>query len=93
MAESFISLKVKKFSEYYQKLPKEVKQAAVKAFKLFMHNPFHPSLHFKCVDRRRNVWSIRITINYRALCYREGNKLYWFWIGNHEDYEQELKKL
>ncbi len=51
-------------------------------------NPFHPSLHFKCVNDKENIWSARITRNYRAVGIFEGDAVTWFWIGSHDDYEK-----
>ena len=68
------------------------KETARKAFKLWKENPFHPSLHFKCVDSEEEIWSLRITKGYRALCLYEKDLVVWFWIGNHDDYERLIKK-
>jgi hypothetical protein len=38
----------------------------------------------------RDFWSARITDAYRTLALRQGNTFYWFWIGNHDDYERLL---
>lgn len=34
----------------YRRLSDEIKQSARKAYELWQENPFHPSLHFKCVN-------------------------------------------
>jgi len=39
---------------------------------LWAQSPFHPSLHFKCINREENVWSVRVTRGYRALGILEG---------------------
>jgi hypothetical protein len=36
------------------------------------------------------VWSVRITLGYRALGIVDGDTITWFWIGNHQDYERRL---
>ena len=33
-----------------------------------------------------SVYSVRITLSYRALAIVEGDKVTWFWIGSHADY-------
>ena len=38
------------------------------------------------------IWSLRITKGYRALCLYEKDLVVWFWIGNHDDYERLIKK-
>ncbi|WP_297056879.1 hypothetical protein [Thermosulfurimonas sp.] len=84
------SLKSSGFQKYFKRLPPEIQEKARKAFKLWLENPFHPSLRFKCIDREENVWSIRIDRNYRALAYKEEELFLWFWIGPHKEYERKL---
>ena len=79
------------FWKYYARLDEKVKKQAKKAFTIWKENPFHPSLHFKCVQPEENIWSIRITRSYRALCMYEKDTVVWFWIGNHYDYQTLLK--
>ena len=55
---------------------------------LWEKNPFHPSLHFKCVNSAEAIWSVRITFAYRAVGILEGDIVTWFWIGNHDEYEK-----
>ena len=74
----------------YRLLDERVRQSARKAYRLWSDNPHHPSLHFKCVNRDENVWSVRVTLNHRALGVLDGNTVTWFWIGTHDQYEQFL---
>jgi len=53
-----------------------------------MQNPFHPSLHFKCINAEENIWSVRITLGYRAIGILEDDTVTGFWIGSHDDYER-----
>lgn len=76
------------FWEAYRSLDEELKGRARKAFRLWVENPFHPSLRFKCVNREENIWSVRITHGYRALGVLEADTVTWFWIGGHNDYER-----
>jgi hypothetical protein len=71
----------------YGSLDEDTKRQARKAYRLWAENPFHPSLHFKCINREENVWSVRITRRYRAVGILEGDTVTWFWIGRHDDYE------
>ena len=82
------SATVPSFWETYAKLDETVKQRARKAFELWSENPFHPSLHFKCVNSEEDIWSVRITINYRALGVLDDGTVTWFWIGSHKEYER-----
>lgn len=72
----------------YESLDEDIKRSARKAYRLWARNPFHPSLHFKCIHREENVWSVRVTRGYRALGVLEGDAVTWFWIGSHGEYER-----
>lgn len=76
------------FWETYLNLNLKIRQRAKIAYRLWKENPFHPSLHFKCINREENIWSVRITLDYRAIGILEGDTVTWFWIGSHDDYEQ-----
>jgi mRNA-degrading endonuclease RelE of RelBE toxin-antitoxin system len=81
---------VPSFWEAYKSLDKKVQERARKAFELWIENPFHPSLHFKCINSEEDIWSVRITINYRALGILDNDTVTWFWIGSHKDYERQF---
>jgi hypothetical protein len=66
-------------------LPPEIKARAKTAYQLWKRNPRHPSLKFRKVG---TIWSIRIGGGYRALAILEKDTFFWFWIGNHDDYER-----
>ena len=72
----------------YRSLDETVKRQARKAYRLWSENPFHPSLHFKCINAEEDVWSIRINRGYRALGIMEGDTVTWFWAGSHKVYER-----
>ena len=82
------SATVPSFWELYKNLDMTVKNRAKKAYRLWVENPFHPSLHFKCINSEEDIWSVRITLNYRALGVLDGDTVTWFWIGSHKDYER-----
>jgi hypothetical protein len=65
-----------------------MKEQAQKAYQLWQGNPLHPSLHFKKVGK--NLWSARISGGYRTLALKKGDDYYWFWIGAHRKYEDQL---
>lgn len=75
------------FWSEYRNLPVEIRKAAQKSYRLWSTNPYHPSLHFKCINRSENIWSVRITRNYRAIEVLQGDTVTWFWIGSHDLYE------
>jgi hypothetical protein len=82
------SVTLPSFWEAYRKLDETVKSRAKKAFGLWSENPFHPSLHFKCINSEEDIWSVRITIDYRALGVLDRDTVTWFWIGSHKEYER-----
>jgi hypothetical protein len=82
------SLTTPDFWKAYAALPQDVKEQAKKAYKLWQQNQSHPSLHFKKVGK--NLWSARITGDYRALAFKKGDDYYWFWIGTHGEYDALL---
>ncbi|HEY9849961.1 MAG TPA: hypothetical protein V6D28_10920 [Leptolyngbyaceae cyanobacterium] len=45
-------------------------------------------MHFKKVGK--NLWSVRITEDYRALALKKGEDYYWLWIGSHDEYDALL---
>ena len=74
----------------YRELDEDIRRRTRKTYHLWSENPFHPSLHFKCVNQKENVWSVRITLGYRALGLFEDDSVTWFWIGSHDAYERFL---
>jgi hypothetical protein len=73
------------FWNSYAALPPEIKEQTRKTYRSWIENPSYPSLHFKKVGK--NLWSVRITRNYRALALKKGEDFYWIWIGPHDQYE------
>ena len=76
------------FWEAYCRLPPAVRRSARKAYGLWRENPRHPSLRFKCIDEELAVYSVRVSLDYRACCTYEGDECAWFFIGPHAEYER-----
>lgn len=76
------------FRSRFRQLPPDVQRLARKAFRLWLQNPLHPSLHFKKVGA---FWSARVSANYRALAIVKGGVARWSWIGPHEEYERQIR--
>ncbi len=55
------------FWKAYKTLDNTIRSRAKKAYQLWVQNPFHPSLHFKCINHKENIWSVRVTLGYRAI--------------------------
>lgn len=73
------------FWKSYSALPAETQAKAKKIYRLWQGNPRHPSLHFKKVGE---LWSVRIDSGCRALSLEADGALYWFWIGDHDEYQR-----
>ena len=80
-----------KFWKLYRNLPVNIQKRARRAYVLWLNNPRHPSVQFKRVDGQEPIYSARINDNYRVLGLLEEDTVTWFWIGNHQEYEQLLK--
>ncbi len=85
-----IHLTLPRFWRHYAQLPPEVRALADKNYTLLKSDPLHPSLHFKKVGRRRELWSVRVGEHYRALGTEKPEGIVWFWIGPHAEYDRLL---
>lgn len=70
-------------------LPHPIREKARKAYRLWLRDPQHPSLHFKKVG---TLWSVRVDDGYRALGLVRNGTMYWVWIGTHDDYERMIRR-
>lgn len=82
-----------RFRKAYRQLPMLIRKQAKAAYQLFQQNPYHPSLHFKQVHSSRPIYSVRASLDYRAVGIREGDVILWFWIGSHADYDKLLTQM
>jgi len=81
------------FRRDFASLPVAVQKQARSAFKQFLSDPQHPSLRFKKLPPHQDIWSVRITSDYRAIGRWRGDVILWFFIGSHADYGKLLKRL
>ena len=81
----------KDFWDCYHNLSPELQQRANKSFALLKQDPKHPSLSFKKVGKE--IWSARISRDYRALARKEEGVFVWYWIGKHDEYKRQIQKL
>ena len=88
-----ISRRTPRFKKAFSELPQEVKDAARESYRRFRDDPSHPSLHLKQVHPSEPIYSVRISLKYRALAIKEGDTYVWFWIGSHSQYDALLKRL
>ena len=68
-----------------------IQRQADAAYEMWKLNPHHPSLQFKRVDAQAPIYSVRVGRGYRALGWREGDTVIWFWIGDHDEYDRILR--
>jgi hypothetical protein len=85
----------KSFRKLLAQLPVSVQEQAKEAYKVWQDNPYHPSLKFKRVQvkgvgSKQVVYSARISRDYRAMGKLVGNCMYWYWIGKHNEYDNQL---
>ncbi|SFC39796.1 ParE family toxin-like protein [Spirosoma endophyticum] len=81
-----------KFWKRYYSLSEAIQELADKNFDLLKADPLHPSLHFKEISGKDNLWAARVGDHFRALAIREDNELYWFWIGSHSEYDRIISQ-
>jgi len=79
------------FFRFWRDIPEEVRVLAKKNYRLWRANSRHPSLRFKEV--KPGVWSARIGLDYRVLGRARGDAIYWFWVGDHDEYDKLLRRL
>jgi hypothetical protein len=81
------------FWKLFRNLPPNIQRKAYKVYRLWRANPFAGSLRFKRVSEREPIYSVRIGRGHRALGLLEGGTIYWYFIGNHDEYERKLQSL
>ncbi len=81
-----------RFWAAYHALPREIRELARKAYRLFRDNPRHPSLQFKTVHDRDPIYAARVTLGHRTLGLLQDDVITWFWIGSHAEYDRVLEK-
>jgi len=78
----------RQFRRLFSELPGEVQREARRAYRLFHDNPAHPGLHFKKIEGEDDIYSARIGLDYRALAVMKKDRIVWYWIGSHSDYDR-----
>lgn len=82
------------FRKKFNELPVSVREQTAKKYRLWQEeSPYHPSLQFKPVSQRQPIYSARVSLNYRVLGLLEADRIYWFWIGKHDEYDDLLKRI
>lgn len=81
------------FRKCFERLPLPIQRQTIDTFGQWRLNPELPSLQFKKVKNKVDVYSVRVTANYRALGRVKDGAIYWFWVGPHSEYDGLLKRL
>lgn len=84
------NIRTKRFSALFAQLPQNVQKQAIDAYRIFKVNPSYPSLHFKCVNKEKSWYSVRVNKSYRVIGIWKGDTIYWDFIGTHADYDRLL---
>jgi hypothetical protein len=83
-----ISKTTPQFWQHFDRLPKNIQRIARRRYLMWLGDPQHPSFRFK--ELTGEVWSVRVTDNYRACGYREQELIVWTWIGTHAQYDRRI---
>jgi len=78
-----------RFWRHYRALPQEIQQLADRGYQMLLHDPRHPSLHFKRIGR---LWSARVGLHHRALATERNEEVVWIWIGIQADYDLLIRR-
>jgi hypothetical protein len=88
----FRSTTTAEFRRLLATLPADTQAQAYRAFDRFLEDPFDRSIEFKRLRGSRSLYSARIGLHCRALAEREGDRIRWFWIGSHADYDRIIRR-
>jgi len=83
----------KRFRKLLAALPPHVQKQARESYRIWMRDPWHPSLQFKQIHPTRPIFSARVGLDWRAVCIRSGDAAVWYFIGSHADYERLIATM
>lgn len=78
----------RQFWRLFSHLPADAQRDAKRSYRLFRTNPGHPSLHFKKLEGEDDIYSVRIGLGYRALAVMNKDRVVWYWVGSHHEYDR-----
>ncbi|MGO9095922.1 MAG: hypothetical protein ACLQGV_11935 [Bryobacteraceae bacterium] len=78
----------RRFWRLLRDLPLDLQRDAQRAFRTFRADPAHPCLHFKKLEGEDDIYSVRIGLDYRALAVIKQDRIVWYWIGSHAEYDR-----
>jgi hypothetical protein len=80
----------RRFWRLFSALPDDVHRDAKRAYRLFRSNPAHPGLQFKKLEGKDRIYSARIGLEYRALALMKKDRIVWYSIGSHSEYDRPV---
>ena len=86
------SVRTRQFKTMFEQLPSRIQQVGRQKFEIFKTDPFHPSFHRKMIQSTTNHahrhLEFRITRDYRATCFLDGETYVWVFIGTHARFDR-----
>ena len=82
------SVATKRFWELLSGLPPDIRDLAVKTYRIWREDPGHPSLHFRLLKGSKDRFTVRVGEHYRALGRLASGTITWTWIGTHAEYNR-----
>ena len=83
-----VSRTTRQFWRLFSGLPPQAQRDAKRAYRLFRSDPAYPGLHFKKLEGEEEIYSARIGLDYRALAVMKADRVVWYWIGGHSEYDR-----
>ena len=63
------------------------RRAAERAFRRLQADPHQNSLSFKKLTAHADLWSVRVSLDLRAVGHRSADVVTWVWIGTHNEFD------
>lgn len=82
-----ISRATPSFWRALERLDENGRRAARRPFDRFQSDPNQNSLAFKKLARHADLWSVRVSLDLRAVGHRSGEVITWVWIGTHNEFD------
>ena len=83
-----ISRATKGFWKAYRELPNHVRTRAREVYRLWLRDPWHPTLLSSGFISTRQIYSVRWRLKCgMSVCAKHEGHFIWFWIGSHADYD------
>jgi hypothetical protein len=78
----------RQFWRLFAALPFGARRDAERAYRLFQSNPSCPGLQFKKLEGEDRIYSARIGLEYRALNVVKKDRIVWYGVGSHSEYDR-----